>query len=221
VEAILDDLGMDEEEFIEFLKTLDELEEFPFGYKKRFYVLKEREEGREERIKPLNLKKYLPLDDTQASYFAIHEFPVESMRPVQELIAKLPEELRVHAVRVAFAVVLKAVAKAFSIFDTYTNIHGNTRFRWYLTDQANPSVNPPMVYDYKSNFQREVEAATNFTKFDFTGKDLREFDFTEKDLSGIKFEGCNLRRARFSGCVVNKAEFNPHLSCRKLFKYVK
>lgn len=56
MEAIWEELGMDEEEYAEFLKTVDELEEFPFGYKKQFYVLKEREEGQGERIKPLGLK---------------------------------------------------------------------------------------------------------------------------------------------------------------------
>lgn len=145
--------------------------------------------------------------ETQASSFDIHEFPVESMRQVQEFIAKLPEELRVHALREAFAVVLNIVANTFSVFETYENIHGNERFRWYLNNHADPSVNPPMVYDYKSKFQREVEAATHFAKFDFTGKDLREFDFSGKDLSGIKFEGCNLRRARFCRAILRAAKF--------------
>ncbi|HBF37687.1 MAG TPA: hypothetical protein DDW50_10235, partial [Firmicutes bacterium] len=130
-----------------------------------------------------------------AEHFRTTGFTIPSMAQVRDYVAKLPEELRQDGEKVVTENILRfAITACSRIFDTYENIHGGQRFRLYLWDETSPSANPPLIYDYKDKFQKEVEQATDLSRFDLSQKDLREFDLSHKNLRGVKISGSNLRR---------------------------
>lgn len=56
-------MGSAEDEFDEQVRAYDELVDFDTSIKKRFYVLREREEGRNERVRLNGLAEFLPLSE--------------------------------------------------------------------------------------------------------------------------------------------------------------
>jgi uncharacterized protein YjbI with pentapeptide repeats len=122
---------------------------------------------------------------------------------------------------VAESVLSFAFTACSRMFDAYEKIHGGQRFRLYMWEESSPSINPPLIYDYKNKFQREVEKAADLKRFDFSQKDLREFDFSGKDLTGVKISGSNLRRINLRGanlagieltdCNLTGAEFTKSI----------
>lgn len=139
--------------------------------------------------------------------FGVTAFSLPSLGSVMDLCAKQEGVLQTAVRQMIVETVLHLISKECRLFDDYENIHGNERFRLYLGIEKQKTVNLPMVYDYKSHFQREVEKANDLSCYDLSNLDLREFDFSGKDLSQIKFAGCNLRRAKFHGACLTLARF--------------
>lgn len=60
---IYDELGMTKEEFLDFMDCMDEIDDYKTKLRKEFYILKEREEGKEYRVVFKYLKEKLPIED--------------------------------------------------------------------------------------------------------------------------------------------------------------
>lgn len=120
----------------------------------------------------------------------------------------LPETLRGPAGKVFWETVIYCFTQEGRILDRYPGIHCGQRLALALESDCCKTTNPPVLYEYQRELQREVEATSNFSKVDLNGRDLQGFDFSGKDLSGLKFRGCNLQRAIFNGATLEQAEFN-------------
>lgn len=129
------------------------------------------------------------------------------IRELKEYSESLPEELKEAGEKIGFETLLHCFAAEGNIFDKYDKIHNEQRFRIYLHNEYFKSMNAPMVYDYKSDFQKETEGREELTGHIFKNIDLREFDFSGKDMRAVKIEGCNLRRAKFKESILEEVEF--------------
>jgi uncharacterized protein YjbI with pentapeptide repeats len=144
----------------------------------------------------------------QAEYFDHPSFTLPTLGPVVQFINRLPQILVEPAKAVCWETILKLMLAESQIFSKYPDIHGERRFRAYLHQETSRSLNPALVYDYKSPFQKRVEASNSFQDKDLNNQDLREIDFSNKNLTGKRIEGCDLRRANFTNAVLTGTEFS-------------
>lgn len=128
------------------------------------------------------------------------------IKELKEYLENISKELKEAGEKICFETLLNCFSLEAKVFDGYDKIHNNQRFRIYLHNEYFKSMNAPMVYDYKSDFQKEVEGK-ELQGHVFKDMDLREFDFSGKDMRGIKIEGCNLRRTKFIESILDEAEF--------------
>ncbi|KNY30067.1 pentapeptide repeat-containing protein [Pseudobacteroides cellulosolvens] len=161
--------------------------------------------------------------------FHQNQYYLKSIKSIGELLDQMPETLKDYARNLFKEKVLLSAALECKIFDHYQQLHQDTRFRIYIQEEYFKSMNPPMVYDYKCCFQKEVEAYQNITlpnaekpfcfmpyksvtvqktnTLDLSNRDLREYNFTGKDLKGITIRNSNLRRAIFNDCMLTGSQF--------------
>lgn len=144
----------------------------------------------------------------QAEFFGHPGFTLPTLGPVVQFINRLPKILVEPAKAVCWETILKLMLAESQIFAKYPGIHGEQRFRVYLHQKTSRSLNPALVYDYKSPFQKRIETANVFQDKDLLHQDLREIDFSNKNLAGKRIEGCDLRRAKFTNAVLTGTEFS-------------
>lgn len=149
----------------------------------------------------------IDLAEPYGKYFGQTGFELLCLSEAEKVLAAAAEELRDAWKSYCSELVCSCAVAVGQVFERYDNIHNNHRFRLYLQEEESISMIPPLIYDYKSRFQQEVEAAVDLHRFDFTNKNLDEVDFSEKNLTGLRFAGCNLRRARFKGAALTNAVF--------------
>ncbi|MCX7746238.1 MAG: pentapeptide repeat-containing protein [Clostridia bacterium] len=147
------------------------------------------------------------LAESHCVYFDQKEFYLKGMEDIKNYIARLPQQLKDFGKKVCVETILTCFSVQSKIFEKYENIHHGKRFRIYLAEEDFKSMNVPMVYDYKSKFQLDMEASKNIKGVDISEKDLREFDFSGRDLNGVTIKESNLRRAKFNGSILNGAVF--------------
>ncbi|NLW47184.1 MAG: hypothetical protein GXY86_07600 [Firmicutes bacterium] len=144
----------------------------------------------------------------QAEYFEYPGFTLSTLGPVVQFINQLPQKLVEPARAVCWETILKLMLAESQIFAKYPDIHGEQRFRIYLHQETSRSLNPALIYDYQSPFQKRMEAANAYQDQDLLYQDLREIDFSNKTLTGKRIEGCDLRRANFTNAALNGTEFS-------------
>lgn len=144
----------------------------------------------------------------QAEYFDNPSFTLPTLGLVVQFINRLPQTLMEPAKAVCWETILKLMLAESQIFSKYPGIHGEQRFRVYLHQETSRSLNPALIYDHKSLFQKKIEAANSFQDKDLLHQDLREIDFSNKNLAGKRLEDCDLRRANFTNAVLTGIEFS-------------
>jgi len=146
------------------------------------------------------------LEEHQAE-FGCMEFKVKALCEQLKQIKALLPELQLEVMQVWSEKLLSAAIKAGSVLEDYPKVHQETRMRIYLSLPELPTTNHLMIYDYKSEFQKAVEQASDLRQFELNGKDLREFDLRGKNLVGLKLSESNLRKAKFDGSNLSETEF--------------
>lgn len=139
--------------------------------------------------------------------FAIDSLELTCIKQFFQLLPTLQPELVAPAQDLVRETILYYAIKACHNFDKFESLHGKQRFRIYLQLIGSKSMNPPLIYDYRSPAERQTETTPSLVGQSFNAQDLREYDFSGKDLTGVSFIECNLRKANFFGCALRQAQF--------------
>lgn len=139
--------------------------------------------------------------------FTQTEFSLTFLPKTLSFLKTMPEVLKTAGYQLVYETVLTALIHACRIFDNYSKIHGDSRFRIFFSCDYFPTTNPHLIYDYQCPHQRTILTMRDFSKFEWHAKDYREYDFSGKDLNGLKISGANLTNAKFNGCILTNTEF--------------
>jgi uncharacterized protein YjbI with pentapeptide repeats len=150
----------------------------------------------------------IKMSDSEPPCFGVTRFELPGCRELWEACNKLPEDLQLAAQAVGWEIILHCLTFSARLFSRYEKLHANQRFRLYIRDEQNRESNPALFYDFKCQFQLDVEAAQDLRKTDLSGKALQEYDFTGQNLCGLKIADSDLRQTHFDGCDLTKTEFH-------------
>jgi uncharacterized protein YjbI with pentapeptide repeats len=140
--------------------------------------------------------------------FTKSEFPLNFLPQARAHLDTLPEVLKAAGQQIILETVLAALIQESRIFDIYSGIHGNGRFRLYCESDLLQTTNPPLIYDYQHPAQRSIPTMSDWRKFTWQDRDLREVDFSGQTLNNLQIAGANLAGAKFNGCSLNNTEFS-------------
>lgn len=147
------------------------------------------------------------VEDTFDAYFGITSFESASAREVFVCAGNLPAALQQEGKKAAQELLHKAFMAACCVCERFPAVHHDRRFRIYMRDAASKRLIAPLMYDFKSAFQRDIEDAGELKKYDFNGQFMDEFNFIGKNLSGMSITGASLRGADLRDSDLNKTVF--------------
>jgi hypothetical protein len=101
-------------------------------------------------------------------YFELdrYQFELPNVKAVSTYLTQLPEKLQKPGRKLFWETLLSVVLIESKAFDQYELIHHNRRLRLFLSEANVRCANPLLMYDFKSKFQKEVEAAASFARLD-------------------------------------------------------